>query len=35
MDPRRRRVPHRGDLAFVISGVVIAIALLVWALFGS
>jgi hypothetical protein len=34
MDPRRRRVAHRGDVFFVIAGVGIALALVVWALFG-
>ena len=35
MDPRRRRVAHRGDLAFVIIGVGVALALVAWALLGS
>jgi len=34
MDPRRRRVAHRGDLLFVIAGVGIALALVAWALLG-
>ena len=34
MDPRRRRVPHRGDVVFVVAGVVIVLALVAWALLG-
>jgi hypothetical protein len=35
MNPFRGRVQHRGDLAFVIAGVVVAFALVAWAFFGG
>jgi len=31
MNPFRDRVQHRGDLLFVIAGVAVAIALVLWA----
>jgi hypothetical protein len=34
MNPFRGRVRHRGDLAFVVAGVAVALALVVWALLG-
>jgi hypothetical protein len=34
MNPLRGRVQHRGDLLFVIAGVAIALALVVWAFLG-
>ena len=34
MNPFRDRVQHRGDLLFVIAGVLVALALVVWALLG-
>jgi hypothetical protein len=34
MNPLRGRVEHRGDLVFVIAGVVVAVALVLWALLG-
>jgi hypothetical protein len=34
MNPFRGRVQHRGDLLFVIAGVVVALALVAWALLG-
>jgi hypothetical protein len=34
MNPFRERVQHRGDLLFVVAGVLVAIALVLWALLG-
>jgi hypothetical protein len=34
MNPLRGRVAHRGDVLFVVAGVGIALALVVWALLG-
>jgi hypothetical protein len=34
MNPFRGRVSHRGDLLFVIAGVAVAFALVLWALLG-
>ena len=34
MNPLRGRVQHRGDVLFVIAGVVVALALVLWALLG-
>lgn len=34
MNPYRERRAHRGDLLFVIAGVVVALALVAWALLG-
>jgi len=34
MDPLRGRIAHRGDVLFVIAGVAIALALVLWALLG-
>ncbi len=34
MNPLRGRVQHRGDVLFVVAGVGIALALVLWALLG-
>lgn len=34
MNPFRERRAHRGDLLFVIAGVAVAVALVLWALLG-
>jgi len=34
MNPFRSRVQHRGDVLFVVAGVAVAVALVVWALLG-
>jgi hypothetical protein len=34
MNPFRDRVRHRGDVAFTIAGVLVALALVLWALLG-
>ena len=33
-NPNRKFVPKKGDIAFVVAGVAIALALLVWAFLG-
>jgi hypothetical protein len=34
MNPFRDRKQHRGDLLFTIAGVLVALALVLWAIFG-
>lgn len=34
MNPFRGRARHRGDLLFVLAGVVVALLLVLWALLG-
>jgi hypothetical protein len=34
MNPFRDRVRHRGDVLFAVAGVLVALALVAWALFG-
>jgi hypothetical protein len=34
MNPFRDRVRHRGDVLFVVAGVLVALALVAWALLG-
>jgi alpha-N-acetylglucosamine transferase len=34
MNPYRDRVRHRGDLLFAVAGVLVALALVLWALLG-
>ncbi len=34
MNPLRGRVQHRGDLLFVVAGIAITLALVLWALTG-
>jgi len=34
MNPFRERVQHRGDVLFVVAGVLVALALVLWALLG-
>ena len=34
MNPFRGRVQHRGDLLFAVAGVLVALALVLWALLG-
>jgi hypothetical protein len=34
MNPFRDRVRHRGDLLFAVAGVLVALALVLWALLG-
>jgi len=34
MNPFRERVQHRGDVLFVVAGILVALALVLWALLG-